>query len=127
VPTLGGKVDLRIPPNSQGGQKLRLKRRGLPGHPPGDQLVTLKLVTPRADTAAAKQFYQRMAEELPMNPRAVLGAGRGKRGGIRVIDFLRLVGGEIVLVTLYAKNVRSMIEPRLLKLLREAFENDQTD
>ena len=73
VPTLGGKVDLRIPPNSQGGQKLRLKGRGLPGHPPGDQLVTLKLVTPRADTAAAKQFYQRMAEELPMNPRAVLG------------------------------------------------------
>jgi len=30
-------------------------------------------------------------------------AGRGKRGGIRVIYFLRLVGGEIVLVTLYAK------------------------
>jgi len=54
-------------------------------------------------------------------------AGRGKRGGIRVIYFLRLVGGEIVLVTLYAKNVRSMIEPGLLKLLREAFENDQTD
>ncbi len=73
VPTLGGKVDLRIPPNSQGGQKLRLKGRGLPGNPSGDQLVTLKLVTPRADTAAAKQFYQRMAEELPMNPRAVLG------------------------------------------------------
>ena len=73
VPTLGGKVDLRIPPNSQGGQKLRLKGRGLPGNPSGDQLVTLKLVTPRADSAAAKQFYQRMAEELPMNPRAVLG------------------------------------------------------
>lgn len=73
VPTPGGKVELRIPPNSQSGQKLRLKGRGLPGEPPGDQLVILKLVTPRADTPAARELYERMAAELPMNPRAALG------------------------------------------------------
>ena len=53
--------------------------------------------------------------------------GRGKQGGIRVIYFLRLADGGIVLVTLYAKNVRSTIEPRLLKRLREVFENGQIE
>ena len=32
--------------------------------------------------------------------------GRGKRGGVRVIYFLRLNSGQIVLVTMYAKNVQ---------------------
>ena len=73
VPTLGGKVDVKIPPGSQSGAKLRLKGRGLPGNPPGDQIVILKLVTPNADTESARSFYQRMAQELPMNPRAELG------------------------------------------------------
>lgn len=72
VPTLGGKVELTIPAGSQSGQKLRLKSRGLPGNPPGDQLVTLKIVTPKADTEAAKAFYQQMERELPMHPRANL-------------------------------------------------------
>ncbi|MDZ7811072.1 MAG: DnaJ C-terminal domain-containing protein [Arhodomonas sp.] len=34
VPTLGGEVDMRIPEGSQGGKRLRLKGRGLPGDPP---------------------------------------------------------------------------------------------
>jgi curved DNA-binding protein len=73
VPTLGGKVDLRIPAGSQSGRKLRLKGRGLPGDPPGDQYVELQIVTPKADTPEAKALYERMAAELPMNPRAALG------------------------------------------------------
>lgn len=73
VPTLGGKVDLRIPSGSQSGRKLRLKGRGLPGKPPGDQYVVLRLVTPRADTPAARALYERMAAELPMDPRSELG------------------------------------------------------
>ena len=48
--------------------------------------------------------------------------GRGKRGGIRVIYFLRLASGQIVLVTMYAKNVRENIDPGLLKRLKEGFE-----
>ena len=50
-------------------------------------------------------------------------AGRGRRGGIRVIYFLRLASGQIVLVTVYAKNVREDIDPRLLRRLREGFEH----
>ena len=49
--------------------------------------------------------------------------GRGKRGGVRVIYFLRLNSGQIVLVTIYAKNVQENIDPNLLKRLKEVFEN----
>jgi len=73
VPTLGGKVELKISPGSQSGKKLRLKGRGLPGKPAGDQYVVLRMVTPAADTPAAKAFYQQMALDMPMNPRAELG------------------------------------------------------
>jgi hypothetical protein len=52
--------------------------------------------------------------------------GRGKRGGVRIIYFLRLNSGQIVLVTMYAKNVQENIDPNLLKRLKEAFENGQT-
>ncbi len=73
VPTLGGKVDLKIPAGSQGGQTLRLKKRGLPGATPGDQLVLLKIIIPQPTTDAAKAFYKKMAEELPFNPREKMG------------------------------------------------------
>lgn len=73
VPTLGGVVDLIIPAGSQSGRKLRLKGRGLPGAVTGDQIVTLKIVTPPAETPEAKDFYRRMARELPMNPRSKMG------------------------------------------------------
>jgi curved DNA-binding protein len=73
VPVLGGSVEMKIPANSQSGRKLRLKGKGIPGKPPGDQYVVLKVVIPRADTKKAKEFYKRMAEELPMNPRATAG------------------------------------------------------
>lgn len=69
VPTLGGKVEMRLPAGSQSGRKLKLKGRGLPGNPPGDQIVTLSIVTPLADTAEARALYERMEQELPMHPR----------------------------------------------------------
>ncbi|MEZ5563258.1 MAG: DnaJ C-terminal domain-containing protein [Gammaproteobacteria bacterium] len=69
VPTLGGRVNLRIPKGSQTDTQLRLKGRGLPGNPPGDQLVRLKIMTPPATDAAAEALYQKMAADLPMNPR----------------------------------------------------------
>ena len=39
VPTLGGSVELRVPPDSEAGRKLRLRGRRLPGATPGDQIV----------------------------------------------------------------------------------------
>jgi curved DNA-binding protein len=70
VPTLGGKVELTIPAGAQTGQKLRLRGRGLPGSPSGDQLVSVKLVTPAAETAQAKEAYERMKRDLKFDPRA---------------------------------------------------------
>lgn len=69
VPTLGGAVEMKIPAGARSGQKLRLKGRGLPGHPPGDQYAVLQIVTPPADNAKAKKFYEDMAKAMPFNPR----------------------------------------------------------
>jgi curved DNA-binding protein len=70
VPTLGGTVELTIPAGAQSGQKLRLRGRGMPASPNGDQLVIIKLVTPAADTAAAREAYERLKRELRFDPRA---------------------------------------------------------
>ncbi|GAB6068102.1 DnaJ C-terminal domain-containing protein [Methylothermus subterraneus] len=72
VPTLEGKVALKLPPGSQTDQKLRLKGKGL-GHPPGDQYLILKIHTPPADTEAKKRFYAEMAKLMPFNPRREIG------------------------------------------------------
>jgi curved DNA-binding protein len=60
VRTLGGTVELSVPEGSQSGRKLRLKGRGLPGTPAGDQIVTLEIVTPPATDAADRSFYGEM-------------------------------------------------------------------
>jgi len=65
VPTLGGKVELKLAPNSQGGQKLRLKARGLPAKPnPGDQYVVLQIQTPAATKEEQRDIYEKMAKEF---------------------------------------------------------------
>lgn len=69
APTLAGKISLNIPAGARSGQKMRLKGRGLPGKTAGDQFVVLQIMTPPANTAEAKKFYQQMAEKLPFNPR----------------------------------------------------------
>jgi curved DNA-binding protein len=72
VPTLGGPVDMHIPSGAQSGQKLRLRGRGLPGKPAGDQYVQLKVVLPPATSADAKAVYEEMHAKLNFNPRADL-------------------------------------------------------
>jgi curved DNA-binding protein len=58
VPTLGGEVELKIPAGSRSGRKLRLKGRGMPGKTPGDQIVSLAIQIPPADSDKAKAAYQ---------------------------------------------------------------------
>jgi curved DNA-binding protein len=73
VPTLGGGVEMRIPPNSQSGQKMRLRGRGLPGSAPGDQYIQLKVVVPPADSPKARESFEEMKETFSdFNPRADL-------------------------------------------------------
>jgi hypothetical protein len=54
-------------------------------------------------------------------------SGRGKRGGARVIYFLRLRSGEIVLVTMCAKNAQDNINPKVLRELRQWYEKNRED
>jgi curved DNA-binding protein len=72
VPTLAGPVELRIPAGARTDQRLRLKGRGLPGTTPGDQYVVLKIQTPPANSAKARELYERMQRELAFDPRADL-------------------------------------------------------
>jgi len=70
VPTLGGAVELKIPPNSDSGRKLRLRGRGLPGKPAaGDQIVEVEVRTPKATTDEQKEFYRKMAATFAFDPR----------------------------------------------------------
>ena len=65
VPTLGGAVDLKIPADSEGGRKLRLRGRGLPGTggaPAGDQIVELEILAPKANTEEERDAYRRMRD-----------------------------------------------------------------
>ncbi|WP_064747880.1 DnaJ C-terminal domain-containing protein [Lysobacter antibioticus] len=58
VPTLGGAVELKIPAASEAGRKLRLRGRGLPGSPSGDQIVELEVLAPKPESEAQREAYQ---------------------------------------------------------------------
>ena len=71
VPTLGGDVELRIPAGSDGGRKMRLRGRGWPGKVAGDQIVTLEVRVPKAETDAQRRLFEQLAQAYPdYDPRA---------------------------------------------------------
>ena len=61
IATLGGDVELRLPPGQQTGRKLRLKGRGLPGKTPGDLFVKIEVFVPPATDDDPRAFYEAMA------------------------------------------------------------------
>ncbi len=73
VPTLGGEVSLKIPANSQSGKKMRLKGRGMPGEPLGDQYIVFQIQAPLPQSDKDKALYEEMAKCMAFNPRASLG------------------------------------------------------
>jgi curved DNA-binding protein len=66
VPTLGGKVDLKIPASSEAGRKLRLRGRGLPGgaasSAAGDQIVELEVQAPSPHGDDQREAYERLRD-----------------------------------------------------------------
>ncbi len=75
VPTLGGKVNLTVPKGAASGQKLRLKGKGLPGKPAGDQIVVLQVTLPNRHSDKAEELYRQLAEEeREFNPRSHMNA-----------------------------------------------------
>ena len=53
--------------------------------------------------------------------------GRGKRGGLRVIYYLRLARGHIWMLTLYGKNVSENIPAHVLRSMKEEIDNAKND
>jgi len=73
VNTLEGAVSVTIPQNAHAGQKLRLKGRGMPTTPPGDQYVVLTIVVPEAITEEQKAHYRTMSTLWAVDPRQASG------------------------------------------------------
>jgi len=67
VPTLDGKVNIKIPAGTASGQKLRVRGHGL--GKTGDLLVTTKIVVPDKITDAQKKLWEQLAQESKFNPR----------------------------------------------------------
>jgi curved DNA-binding protein len=67
VPTLDGKVNIKIPAGTASGQKLRVRGRGL--GKAGDLLVNTKIVVPDKITDAQKKLWEQLAKESKFNPR----------------------------------------------------------
>lgn len=72
VPTLAGKVKMKIPAGSREGQRLRLKGKGLAGKPAGDQYVVLSIAMPPKVTDSSRKLFEELAKAVPFNPRAHL-------------------------------------------------------
>lgn len=68
VSTPSGRVTVTVPPNSQGGRKLRLKGRGIPAAnnagTAGDLYLTLEIFAPPADTPERRALYEQMQREI---------------------------------------------------------------
>jgi DnaJ-class molecular chaperone len=77
VPTLDGAVEMKIPPGAQGGQRLRLRSRGLNirGGGRGDEYVKLKIVNPPNLGARERELYAQLAAESRFNPRELMPGG----------------------------------------------------
>ena len=52
-------------------------------------------------------------------------SGRGKRGGLRIIYYLRSRQGVIWMLTLYPKNVAENIPAHVLRQIRKELEDDE--
>jgi len=78
VPTLNGSVDMTIPANSQGGQRLRLRGKGMSrqGGGNGDLYVKLKIVVPPKLTTDERELFEKLAATSPFTPRDFMTGGR---------------------------------------------------
>lgn len=60
VPTITGKVAVNIPPYASSGEKLRLKGKGVKG---GDQIISLKILSPKTPNAGLEEALRQMPDE----------------------------------------------------------------
>jgi curved DNA-binding protein len=71
VPTLSGKIKLNVPPNSNSGQKLRVKGKGLQAKfGRGDMIGVLKIVMPTKMSDEESVLWEQFTQKSSFNPRA---------------------------------------------------------
>lgn len=67
IPTLDGKVSMRVPPGTQSGKQFRLRGKGIPlfgGAGSGDQLVTIVVEVPTKLTREQRKLVEQLAVEM---------------------------------------------------------------
>ncbi|MDJ0570352.1 MAG: J domain-containing protein [Pleurocapsa sp. MO_192.B19] len=71
VPTPDGSVSMKVPPGVNSGQSLRLKNKGwkAPNGKRSDQIVKLKIVTPKKLTTQEREYYKKLLQVSSFNPR----------------------------------------------------------
>ena len=76
VPTIDGRAQLKIPPGTQSGQKLRMRERGVESasHPSqrGDQIVTVEVVVPTLQDERSREIMRELAKLNSQDPRVKL-------------------------------------------------------
>jgi len=76
VPTIDGRAQLKIPPGTQSGQKLRLREKGVPSAIKegvrGDEIVEIKVTVPMPRDEKTKELLRELAKLNPEDPRAEL-------------------------------------------------------
>jgi curved DNA-binding protein len=72
IPTLDGRVTVKVPGGSRAGQKLRVRGKGLPkpGGAEGDLYAVLQIVTPSVVGDREKELYRELERASSFNPRA---------------------------------------------------------
>lgn len=76
VPTIDGRAQLKIPPGTQSGQKLRLREKGVPSATKegtrGDEIVEVKVTVPMPRDEKTKELLREIAKLNPEDPREEL-------------------------------------------------------
>ena len=71
VPTLNGRVNIKVPPGTQNGQKMRVRGRGLPqrGGGNGDLIIQMRVEVPGTVSEEERKLWEQLARESRFNPR----------------------------------------------------------
>jgi len=71
VPTLNGRITVKVPSGSRAGQKMRVRGKGLPkpGGSEGDLYAVLQVVTPSVLSEREKELYRELQQVSSFNPR----------------------------------------------------------
>lgn len=71
LPTLDGRVNIKVPPGTQNGQKLRVRGRGLPQHGggSGDLIVVMRIEVPDRVNESERKLWEQLSRESAFKPR----------------------------------------------------------